>query len=156
MPRPQLRVSTVRSKTAHAVALGGLLGLGAALVGFGVTESVRLRTDDVTVPLVAGIPFELYAILGCIAVGGLVAYLYERYRTAAPAVVVTLVYLLALGWTRWRIHVWEGPSGPRTLIPPQPPWVTVYEYVVLGWPLLLAGAVLVGILERAFGPAGER
>ena len=155
MPRPQLRVSTTRSKTAHAVALGGLLGLGAALVGFGLTASVRLRTDDVTVPLVAGIPFDLYAILGCIAVGGLVAYLYERYRTAAPAVVVTLAYLLALGWTRWRIHVWEGPRGVQEHIPLLP-WVTAYEYVVLAWPLLLAGTVLVAIIEREFGPPGER
>ena len=156
MVRPRLRVSGERSKTAHAVALGALLGLGGALVAIGVTDGVRLRTDHVTVPFVASIPFELYAILGCIAVGGVVAYLYERYRTVAPPVVVTLVYLLALGWTGWRIHTWERPGGVRTLIPPQLPWVTVYEYVVFGWPLLLASTVLLAKIEQEFGPTGER
>lgn len=155
MVRPRLRVNGFRSKTAHAIALGALMGFCAALVAFGITGSVRLGTEHVSVPFVAGnlpqIPFELYAILGCIAVGGVVAYLYEGYRTIAPVLVVTLVYLLALGWTGWQIHTWDGPGGPQELIPPQLPWVTVYEYVVLAWPLFLAGVILVAKIERYSG-----
>ena len=152
MSRSRLYSRNLLSKPTHATLLGTLFGLLGFLLGAMSTTSVRLRyTHDslwfLPDPL-SPLSFALYAALGCLFVGGVVAFLYERYQTVTPPVLALLVYLAALSWTSWQIHTWPGPSGVQEPISPVLPWVTIYEYILLGWPLVLVGLLLVAGFEH--------
>ena len=139
-------------KTLLVVTLGALLGLVSLLVTAMLLQSVRLQFFTYPFPFFADSLspdlFVVYMGLGGITIGSLVAIMYVRYQTRVPAIVATLVYLVAVSWTWWQVHLWEGPGGPQELIPPLLPWVTVLEYVLLGWPLLLVLALGSGIIEH--------
>lgn len=126
--------------------IGALLGVAGLILAGGVAADVRFQyaTSD-PIPLV---PFSLYAGVGVVALGGAAGYLYQRYRTATPALVSLLLFTLALGQTWWTIRTRDRPTGPREAIPLPLEAVTALEYLLLGWPLLLAGVVLLAGLER--------
>lgn len=160
MVRRHLQSTKAPTKTLHATLLGALLGLVGLLIASMITSGVRLQYRTTPLPIFADslspLSFGVYALLGGITIGGVVAFLYERYRAALPSIVVTLVYLVAIGWTGWQIQSWDGPSGPQEPIPPVLPWVTAFEYLVVGWPLLLVMALGSGLIEhrlRIKGPS---
>lgn len=137
-------------KTLLTVTLGALLGLVGLLVTAMLLQSVRLQFFSHPFPIFADSLsphlFGVYVGLGGITIGGLIAFFSVRYQTGVPAIVATLVYLLAVSWTWWQVHTWEQPSIQES-IPPLLPWVTVLEYILLGWPLLLGLALGSGIIE---------
>lgn len=141
-------------KTLHATILGAFVGLVSLLLSAMVVQSVRLQFLPHSLPVFAESLSPqfvgLYMGLGGITTGGLVALSYVRYQTKLPAIVTTVGYLLAVSWTAWQVHIWAPPSEPREAIPPLLPWVTVLEYVLLGWPLLLGLALGSGLVEHRF------
>lgn len=115
------------------------------LLSAGVTADVRLQYATTNpVPLVL---FSLYAGIGILAIGGVAGYLYQRYQAVTPPLVSTVLFADALTRTWWTVRTREEPTVVETI--PQPlDQVTTLELLLLGWPPVLSGVILVVGIER--------
>lgn len=142
-----LQLNEPTSKALLAGGMGALLGFSVLLVSVGITADVRLKyTTNSPIPI---IPFPLYVGIGAVSIGGVVGILYQRYQTGTPPLASTVITVYALGQTWWTIRTRDKPTVGETF--PQPLGrVTALEYLLLGWPLLLGGVLLLAGIERYF------
>lgn len=131
------RISSLSRRTKRVAIVGSLGYVVVLLASFywgyyvsGVSEFVAVL-GSVQVG-----PWLWWALLGGAVVGAVLTVAFVRYRLVSPVLVVALVY----AFTMYRM--WLILQPPNTLFPPTP--LGVY---LIGWPLLLGMALVVGRVE---------
>lgn len=117
-------------------AIGGSLGYVLVLL---ITAAWAYGPAD----LAAGLtsiqigPWLWWALLGGAVVGAVLAVTFVYYRLVFPLFSVALVYVVAT------YQMWQALQSPYPLLPGTP-----LDLYLVGWPLLLALALVSGLIER--------
>lgn len=140
-----------------AAAGGALLGdlalvVALAVIGPNAGRRLRFLVED-PVPVV---PFAVWAFLGCAAVGAIAGVSYVRDGSLAPAGLAVLVYAAAVGYTWWSVPTRLGFDGWGEPVSQPVAHATSLEYLLLAWPVVFVGVVLVGWLERTLRQGTDR
>lgn len=144
---PSRRHSANVSQHWQRGALVGALGAGLGLLSFLVSlsiiwpfELVYMREDPVPMIL-----FVQYGLLGGFVIGGVLGVLYHSYRVVFPSIVGSALLVAGVGHAWWQTQLWDARVGEGY---PNLTQVTLFEHIVLLWPVVLIGLLTLALVER--------
>jgi len=82
-------------------------------------------------------PWLVYAFGGAALVGAALAVSFDRYGLVGPTVAVTCLFAVAV------YQLWQALRSPYVVLVGDP-----FQIYLVGWPVVLCVAVLVGLAER--------
>jgi len=126
---------TVSRRTRWA-ALAGALAYGAVVLVVWVLAYGGLGLLDGLFTVQVG-PWLVYAFGGAAVVGAALAVSVDRYGLFGPTVAVMCLFAVAV------YQLWQALQSPYVLMPGDP-----FQLYLVGWPVVLCVAVVVGLAER--------